>query len=146
MRPFWAVSAVAVLSDVSQLLNLGSHQHRCNSAVCEDPRRDFISSYSLKQLLRLTFGFSPSSEQISSRTAEWIPSLTSKFPSEGSYPNSAQIEGWILPLTDGLLSHISYQSPPGTVGLVPAPTVGFRRGGCCLLPPRISWVGPGVCW
>ena len=43
-RPVPAARALVVLLDVLQVLNLGSHQQRCNSAVCAAMRRDFSSS------------------------------------------------------------------------------------------------------
>ena len=59
--PVTAARAVVVLPDVSQALNLGSCQWRCNSAVHAAARRDFSSPSIVTQPLGLSCGFSPTS-------------------------------------------------------------------------------------
>ena len=58
-RPVSAAGVLAVLSDVPQVLNLGSHQWRCNSVVHAAVRRDFNSSSLATWLLSLSCFFSP---------------------------------------------------------------------------------------
>ena len=72
-RPISATKAL-VFSDISQVLNLGSHQWRCNSAVCRAMRRDITPSSLLRWLLGLSCGFSHSPGQIS---YSWKPSMPS---------------------------------------------------------------------
>ena len=59
-RPISAAGAL-VLSDISQVLNLGSHQQRCNSMVHTVTRRDFSSSSLVTLPLGLSCSFSPTS-------------------------------------------------------------------------------------
>lgn len=49
-----------VLLDVSQVLNLGSHQWRCNFTVHAPMRRDFCSSSLVIHPWWFSYGFSPS--------------------------------------------------------------------------------------
>ena len=60
-RPVSAAGALVDISDISQVLNLGSCQWRCNSAFHAAMRRDFSSSSLVTQLLELSCGFSHSS-------------------------------------------------------------------------------------
>ena len=58
-RPIPAAGALVVLSNVSQALNLGSCQQRCNSVVHAALKRDFSSSSLVTWPLGLRCGFSP---------------------------------------------------------------------------------------
>ena len=126
-----AAGEAVVLSDILLVLNLRSHQWRCNSAVCASARRDFSFSSLVTRPLWLTWGFSPSSEH----NSYWGElSLSSQNTRAGSQH----------PLMDFLVTEAIF-TPLGQWGLVLWPPGGIPSGRSYTHPPGTMGVGPGIC-
>ena len=128
-RPVPAARAPVVFLDVSQVLNLGTHQQWCNSTVCTAVKRDFsFSSLGIQSLGSAEFSDSNLGDFPSGgsylcplRTAGLVPAPTGGFPSSKRFLCTPGAAGQIRAPTLGFPSSKSYPHTPKTVGHVPAP-------------------------